>query len=236
MIRESATASALLAADEAEPWADLCRHPVVSSVREGSAPLPVVRNLVAALYPVFTGRARYLLAAKVSFLDLADGKTVFEDLYRSLTITDADADLGFANLAAALGFSTEQVRSLRTRPPAVAEDLIAIVREHGHRSAHQGVGTALVLDRQLPRLFGDIADGLVTHYGIPEEAVAHLRYRAAEAGVADARVSALAAKYLSGPFEVFEARRAAREVLWDLTALIDTVGSGTDQIGTGAGT
>ncbi len=226
MMLESAPASALLAADDAEPWADLCRHPVVSSVREGSAPLPVVRNLVAALYPVFTGRARYILAAKVSFLNLDDGKTVFEDLYRSLTITEADADVGFANLATALGFSTEDVRSWRAHPSAMAEDLIAIVREHGHRSAHQGVGTALVLDRQLPRLFRDIADGLATHYGIPEEALAHLRYRAAEADAAGKRVAALAAQYLSGPFEVFEARRAAREVLWDLTALIDTVETG----------
>ena len=222
MMIESAPAAELLAADDAEPWADLCQHPVISSVREGRAPLPLVRHLVAALYPVFTGRARYILAAKVSFLDLDDGKTVFEDLYRSLTVADADADLGFATLASALGFTSEEVLSLRARPSAIAEDLVAIVREHGHRSAHQGVGTALVLDRQLPRLFGAIADALATHYGIPEKSLAHLRYRAAEADAAEARVAALAARYLSGPFEVFEARRAGREVLWDLTALIDS--------------
>jgi pyrroloquinoline quinone (PQQ) biosynthesis protein C len=171
---------------------------------------------------VFTGRARYILAAKVSFLDLDDGKTVFEDLYRSLTVADADADRGFATLAGALGFTSEEVLSLRARPSAIAEDLVAIVREHGHRSAHQGIGTALVLDRQLPRLFGAIADALATHYGIPEKSLAHLRYRAAEADAAEARVAALAARYLTGPFEVFEARRAGREVLWDLTALIDS--------------
>jgi pyrroloquinoline quinone (PQQ) biosynthesis protein C len=223
MIIASAPASELLADDEAEPWADLRQHPVISSVREGTAPLQLVRDLVGTLYPVFTGRARYILAAKVSFLDLQDGKAVFEDLYRSLTIADANADLGFANLAHALGFSKEAVRSLRAHPSAIAEDLVAIVREHGHRSAHQGVGTALVLDRQLPMLFGDIADALTTHYGIREEALAYLRFRAAEAGAAAARVAALAARYLSEPFEVFEARRAAREVLWDLTALLDTV-------------
>ncbi len=223
MIIASAPASELLAADEAEPWADLRQHPVISRVREGAASLQVVRDLVATLYPVFTGRARYILAAKVSFLDLEDGKTVFEDLYRSLTIADADADLGFATLAGALGFSREELSSLRAHPSAIAKDLIVIVREHGHRSAHQGVGTALALDRQLPMLFGDIADALAGHYDIPEDALAHLRFRAAEADAARARVAALAARYLSGPFEVFEARRAAREVLWDLTALIDTV-------------
>jgi pyrroloquinoline quinone (PQQ) biosynthesis protein C len=181
----------------------------------------VVRDLVAALFPVFTGRARYILAAKVSFLTLDDGKSVFEELHRSLTVADADADVGLSALASALGFSGDEVRSLRAHPSPIAEDLVAIVREHGHRSAHEGIGTALVLDRQLPKLFGDLADALVTHYGVPEEALAHLRFRAGEADAARVRVASLATRYLSGPFEVFEARRAAREVLWDLTALID---------------
>jgi pyrroloquinoline quinone (PQQ) biosynthesis protein C len=223
MITASGPAAELIAADEDEPWADLRRHPLISSVRNGTASIELVRDLVAALYPIFTGRARYMLAAKVSFLDLTDGKGVFEDLYRSLTVADANADLGFATLAGALGFSPEEIRSLRAHPSAIADDLIAIVREHGHRSAHQGVGTALALDRQLPRLFGDIADGLAAHYGVREEGLAHLRYRAAEAEPVGARVAALAARYLSDPFDVFEARRAAREVQWDLTALIDTV-------------
>ncbi len=221
MITASAPASELIALDEAEPWADLSRHPVIDCVRKGAAPLQVVRDLVAVLYPVFTGRARYILAAKVSFLALDDGKSVFEELYRSLTVADADADLGLSALANTLGFSGDEVRSLRAHPSPIAEDLVAVVREHGHRSAHEGIGTALVLDRQLPKLFGDLADALVTHYGVPEEALAHLRYRASEADAARVRVASLAARYLSGPLEVFEARRAAREVLWDLTALID---------------
>jgi pyrroloquinoline quinone (PQQ) biosynthesis protein C len=221
MITASAPASDLIALDEAEPWADLSRHPVIDCVRKGALPLQVVRDLVAVLYPVFTGRARYILAAKVSFLALDDGKSVFEELYRSLTVADADADVGLSALASALGFSGDEVRSLRAHPSPIAEDLVAVVREHGHRSAHEGIGTALVLDRQLPKLFGDLADALVTHYGVPEEALAHLRYRAGEADVARVRVASLAARYLLGPLEVFEARRAAREVLWDLTALID---------------
>jgi hypothetical protein len=223
VIRASAPASELMALDDAEPWADLRHHPVIASVRDGSAPLQLVRDLVAALYPLFTGRARYLLAAKVSFLDLEDGKSVFEDLYRSLTIADADADLGFETLAGALGFSGDDIASRRARPSAIASDLVAVVRQHGHRSAHEGIGTALVLDRGLPRLFGDLADALAAHYSIPEEALAHLRYRAAEAGAAGERVASLAARYLAGPYEVFEARRAAREVEWCLTALVDEV-------------
>jgi pyrroloquinoline quinone (PQQ) biosynthesis protein C len=223
VIRASAAPSELLVEDAAEPWSDLRHHPVISSVCQGTAPAEVVRSLVAALYPLFTGRARYLLAAKVSFLDLEDGKSVFEDLYRSLTIADADADLGFGSLAAALGFSSQEVASLRARPSATAADLVAIVRQHGHRSAHEGIGTALVLDRGLPGLFGDLADALAAHYSVPEDALAHLRYRAAEAASAGERVSSLARRYLSGPYEVFEARRAGREVQWCLTALIDEV-------------
>ena len=75
---------------------------------------------MAALYPVFTGRARYILAAKVSFLALDDGKSVFEDLYRSLTVADADADVGLSVLATALGFSSDEVRSLPAPIPPLS--------------------------------------------------------------------------------------------------------------------
>ena len=222
MMIESAPVAELLAADNAEPWAESMPAPGYLERAGGQGATTTRTPPRGCALPGVHGAGAYILAAKVSFLDLDDGKTVFEDLYRSLTVADADADRGFASLASALGFTSEEVLSLQARPSAIAEDLVAIVREHGHRSAHQGVGTALVLDRQLPRLFGAIADALATHYGIPEKSLAHLRYRAAEADAAEARVVALTASYLSGPFEVFEARRAGREVLWDLTALIDS--------------
>jgi hypothetical protein len=213
----------LIALDDAEPWADLRRHPVWVAVTTGTAPPQLVRDLVAALYPVFTGRARYLLAAKVSFLDLEDGKAVFEELHRALTIADADADAGFEALARALGLSDDDRELARNHPVAVAEDLVTVVRQHAHRSAHEGIGTALVLDRRLPALLGDLAGALAEHYSVAAEALAHLRYRAAESAAAESRVACLAEKYLRDPFEVFEARRAAREVIWDLTALLEVV-------------
>lgn len=219
----SAPAAELLALDDAEAWADLRSHPIWVEVTTGAAPPQLVRDLVAALYPVFTGRARYLLAAKVSFLDLEDGKSVFEELHRSLTIGDADADKGFEALARALDLSDDDLERVRNRPVAVADDLVTVVRQHSHRSAHEGIGTALVLDRCLPALLGDLADALAAHYSVPEEALAHLRYRAGESAAATSRVASLAEKYLREPFEVFEARRAAREVIWDLTALLEEV-------------
>jgi hypothetical protein len=226
VITASAPAAELLALDDAEPWADLCQHPVILSVLAGEAPLQLVRDLIGALYPVFTGRARYLLAAKVSFLEIQDGKSIFEDLHRSLTVADADADAGFALLASALGFSDEEIASLCSNPLAPAEDLVEVVRRHSHRSAHEGIGTALVLDRGLPRLLGQLATALRQHYSVPAAALAHLEYRAAEGDAAQARVTSLATRYLSDPFQVFEARRAAREVNWGMTALIEEAARG----------
>ena len=56
-------------------------------------------------------------------------------------------------------------------------------------------------------------------------ALSHFRYRAAEADAAAARLARLTERYLQDPWQVYEARRAAREVLWDLTALFEAVQS-----------
>ena len=200
--RRALPPSELLAADDAEPWADLCQHPVISSVRRGQ------RTASAGTRPgrprstrVFTGRARYILAAKVSFLDLDDGKSVFEDLHRSLTVADADADAGVRQARRrARVFGRRGPLACAPIPRPIAEDLVAIVREHGHRSAHEGIGTALVLDRQLPRLFGASPTALATHYGIPEEALAHLALPGgAKPTPPRPELPPWRARYLSGP-------------------------------------
>lgn len=222
----SASPADLLVLDDEEPWADLERHPLWSQVLSGDAPRQIVLDLVLAFYPVFTGDARYLLAAKVSRLELEDGKEIFADLYRSLTVADADADRGWERLATALGLTSDDLDAARTHPSPVAADLVTIIREHSHRSAHEGVGIAWVLDRRLPKLLGNLADALSEHYGVAEEALSHLRERASEDAVARERADRLVARYLSEPWDVFEARRAGREVLWDLTALLEEVARG----------
>jgi pyrroloquinoline quinone (PQQ) biosynthesis protein C len=213
----------LLALDDLEPWADPAAHPVFEKVASGLASRETVRRLVLALYPAFTGRSRYAPAARVSRISLEDGRTVFADLHRALTVPAADADAGWGAVAAALGVSQDELEDARAGGQAEAEDLVAIIRQHGLRSAHEAVGVAWVLDRRLPGLFGALADALATHYGVAEEALSHLRYRAAGAREAEARVRHLVESYLSEPWGVYEARRAAREVLWDLTALFETV-------------
>lgn len=219
----SGSASELLGLDDAEPWADPAAHPAWTAVTSGQASPGAVRGLVLALYPVFTGRARYMLAGKVTWLQPDDGKEIFADLHRALTVADADADAGWARAAAALGLTDAQLAAVVASPPAEAADLVAVAREHGLRSAHEGVGVAWVLDRRLPLLLGQLADALARHYGVPPGALGHFRHRAAEADAAAARLAVMTRRYLQDPWQVYEARRAAREVLWDLTALLEAV-------------
>ena len=148
----------LLALDDLEPWADPAAHPVFKKVTSGLASREGVRALVLALYPVFTGRSRYALAAKVSWIGLDDGKEVFADLHRALTVPAADADAGWGAIAAALGVCRQELESARGGSHAEADDLVAIVRQHGLRSAHEAVGVAWVLDRRLPGLCEELAD------------------------------------------------------------------------------
>ena len=223
MMLASGTAGELLGLDDAESWADPGTHPAWTAVTSGQASPETVRALVLALYPVFTGRARYMLAGKVTRLLPDDGKEIFADLHRALTVPDADADAGWSALAAALGLAGGWLEAAGTGPSAEASDLVTVAREHCMRSAHEGVGVAWVLDRRLPVLLGQLADALAGHYGVPEDALRHLRFRAARAGAEADRVTRLAGRYLQDPWQVYEARRAAREVLWDLTALLEAV-------------
>jgi pyrroloquinoline quinone (PQQ) biosynthesis protein C len=223
MMLASGTADELLGLDDAETWADLAAHPAWVAVTSGLAPPETVRALVLTLYPVFTGRARYMLAGKVTRMAPDDGKEIFADLHRALTVPDADADAGWAAVAEAVGLTGGELEAAAASPPAEASDLVTVAREHGMRSAHEGVGVAWVLDRRIPVLLGQLADALAGHYGVPEDALRHLRFRAAQAGADADRVARLAGRYLQDPWQVYEARRAAREMLWDLTALLEAV-------------
>jgi pyrroloquinoline quinone (PQQ) biosynthesis protein C len=223
MMLASGTADELLGLDDAETWADLAAHPAWVAVTSGLAPPETVRALVLTLYPVFTGRARYMLAGKVTRMAPDDGKEIFAGLHRALTVPDADADAGWAAVAEAVGLTGGELEAAAASPPAEASDLVTVAREHGMRSAHEGVGVAWVLDRRIPVLLGQFADALAGHYGVPEDALRHLRFRAAQAGADADRVTRLAGRYLQDPWQVYEARRAAREMIWDLTALLEAV-------------
>ena len=200
MMLASAPAEELLGLDDQEAWADPAAHPVWTAVTSGQASPGTVRGLVLALYPVFTGRARYMLAGKVTRLQPDDGQEIFADLHRALTVADADADAGWVRAAEALGLTAApSSRRPPPVPPPEAADLVAVAREHGLRSAHEGVGVAWVLDRRLPLLLGQLADALAGHYGVADGALRHFRYRGAEADAAAARLGAADRAVPAGP-------------------------------------
>jgi hypothetical protein len=223
MMLASGPPAELLGLDDLEAWADPAAHPAWRAVTSGQAAPDTVRDLVLALQAVFTGRARYMLAGQVTWLRPDDGQEIFAGLHQALTVADADADTGWAAVAGALGLTEAQLAAAAAAPRAEAADLVTVAREHGLRSAHEGVGVAWVLDRRLPVLLGQLADALAAHYSVAEDALRHLRFRAGEADAAAARVRRLTERYLRDPWQVYEARRAAREVLWDLTALLEAV-------------
>jgi pyrroloquinoline quinone (PQQ) biosynthesis protein C len=211
-----ATASALelLALDGADPLVRLERHPLWEAVLDGSLPADKLRDVAVTVYPSLAGTARYLYSSKVSTLTLADGKAVFRELYAALTVPEADADRGWRQLALAAGATPAQLDDAMAAPPPEVVDYVALARGFGHRSAHEAVGAAWGVERQLPALWGRVADALARHYQFPEAALRYLRHQATIAEDVERRITDLAARYLDDPWHAFEARRAARECVW----------------------
>jgi hypothetical protein len=210
----SATPRELLALDAADPVVRLDAHPLWKAVLEGT--IRPERLLVVALtfYPSLAGSARYLFSSKVSTLALEDGKAVFRELYDALTVPEADADSGWQQLALAVGASLDQLDESLTSPSPEVADYVALARAFGHRSAHEGVGAAWGVERQLPALWRGVADALARHYKIPETALRYLRYQGTIAADVERRIMGLVDRYLDDPWKTYEARRAARECVW----------------------
>jgi pyrroloquinoline quinone (PQQ) biosynthesis protein C len=213
----------LLVLDDAEEWSDPLRTPAWLAVTSGGASPEEVRALVSNLLPIAAGQGRFMFASRVATTSLEDGKEVFDWMHRSLTEGRADADEGWRAAAAAVGIDDARVTEVLSRPLAEAADLVAVVREYGFRSAHEGAAVSWALERRWPRLCGELADALVDHYGLTEDAVAHLRDQARREEAVARRCGALVRRYLEDPWQVFVGRRAAREVLWALTALLEAV-------------
>jgi hypothetical protein len=210
----TAPALELLALDGADPVVRLDRHSRWEAVLDGGLAADRLPDLVVTFYPSLAGTARYLFSSKVSTLALEDGKAVFRELYAALTVQDADADRGWRQLALAAGATPAQLDDVLAAPPPEVVDYVALARGFGHRSAHEAVGAAWGVERQLPDLWGRVADALARHYQVPEVALRYLRYQGTVAGDVERRITDLAARYLDDPWKVFEARRAARECVW----------------------
>jgi pyrroloquinoline quinone (PQQ) biosynthesis protein C len=183
-------------------------------------------DLAVTFYPSVAGTARYLFSSKVSTLTLEDGKAVFRDLYDALTVPEADADQGWRRLALAVGATAEQIDEALASPAPEVGDYVAVSRGFGHRSAHEGIGAAWGVERQLPGVWGRLADALARHYRVAEPALSYLRHQASIAGDVERRILALAERYLDDPWKTFEARRAARECAWAWKSIAERVWTG----------
>ena len=225
-VQASSSPKELLSLDARKIENRIFEHPVWKAALSGTLPKAKLKKLLLAFYPVVAGPGRYAFAAKVSQIDAQDGKQLFLQIHESLKTEAADADAGWKRVLSALGATERELREARERPSAEAADLVDVIREHGLRSGPiEAAVIAFILEQHLPRLWGRLADSLEKSYGVKADALSHLRHEAGRAGEVEKWVQHLVDKYVAEaePYEVFEARRAAREALWAWTVLAESV-------------
>lgn len=225
-IQLSATPRELLNSDAGGPLVTLADHPVWRSALGGEMDKDRLDRLVLSIYPVVAGPGRFLFSAKVSQISPQDGEQLFRQLYDADQDPAADADAGWRRVGHALGLTDADFDRVAAAPPEEAADLLETLRGHSLRSPSAvAVAVAWAIERQLPRLWGALADSLAEHYGVAEESLGHLRYHAGRAAEVEAWVEHLLNRYVddAAPYEVFEARRAAWEAVWAWTALSESV-------------
>jgi hypothetical protein len=224
-IQASAEPLDLLASDSGQPENRFMEHTVWKAALAGKLPKARLKRLLLAFYPALAGRGRYAFAAKISQLEPQDGKELFLQLHEALKQPEADADAGWKRLLVALGATERELADTLANPSAEAVDLVDVIRDHGLRSSPVAASViAHMLERHLPRLWGRLADSLARHYGVKAEATSYLRHEAARAKEVEKWVQHLVETYVvpAEPYEVFEARRAARETLWAWTVLTES--------------
>lgn len=219
----SGTPRELLALDAADPLVRLDRHPLWAAVLDGTLAPERLGDLAVAFYPSLAGTARYLFSSKVSTLAAEDGKAVYKQLYDALTVAETDADSGWRQLALAVGAAPEQLDDALASPSPEVADYVALARGFGHRSAHEGVGAAWGVERQLPALWGRVAEALARRYRVAGPALAYLRYQGSIAADLERRIMDLVDRYLDDPWKTYEARRAARECVWAWKSIADRI-------------
>jgi hypothetical protein len=224
-ILASATPRELLKIDAAKGENRIAEHPVWQQVLSGDFPRARLKALLLALYPVLAGPGRFAFSAKISQIDAEDGKQLFLQIHETLKKPVADADEGWKKLLAGIGASEREMRDALRAPSAESVDLVDVIREHGLRSGPvEAAVIAFMFEQHLRRLWGRLADSLQKHYGVKSDALAHLRHEAGRAAEAEKWTKHLVDKYVdqAEPDRVFEGRRAAREVLWAWTVLVES--------------
>jgi pyrroloquinoline quinone (PQQ) biosynthesis protein C len=222
----SGTTRELLALDAADPLMRLDEHPLLDAMLDGTFPPDRLVHVVLTFYPSLAGTARYLFSSKVSTLAFEDGKAVYRQLHDALTIPEADADTGWRQLALAVGATSSQLDDALAAPGPEVTDYVALARGFGHRSAHEGVGAAWGVERQLPIVWGHLAEALTKHYQVAESALGYLRYQGTITDDVAQRIMRLVDRYLDDPWKTFEARRAARECVWAWKSICERIVKG----------
>lgn len=212
----SATVDELLASDDDQIYSDPLQAKSFRSLCDGTASKKEMKALVSALLPVISGPGRHMFVSKISLVDHQDGVAIFESMHRTLGDKEIDADFGADRLAKELDLGTVTAN-------AEAKDLAETVRNYGYRSRHEAVGVAWALERRWPQMADALAKALMTHYGVNKSSVAFLIDLGEQRVTTESRVRQLVQKYLTDDFEIYEARRAAREAIWCLTALLESV-------------
>jgi hypothetical protein len=213
-MQATATTGELLALDAADPVVRLDGQALWQRLLTGRLEAARLPELAVTFYPSLAGTARYLFSSKVSTLAPEDGRRVFRDLYEALTVPDADADRGWRDWAEAVGVEGGRLDQALAAPGPEVADYVAVARGFGHRSPHEAVGAAWGVERQLPGLWGQVAQALARHYRVPEPALRYLRHQGRIAADVEQRIEGLVQRYLADPWKAFEARRAARECVF----------------------
>lgn len=227
-IQPTATARNLLAIDAERPLVNLAAHPVWQAALSGEMSRERLARLVLLIYPIVAGPGRYLFSAKVSQISAEDGAQLFRQLYEAEKNPQADADAGWRAVGGALGVADEKFDAISQDLSPEAADFLAIMRQHSLRSAPSAAAAvAWAVERQLPGLWGGLADSLASHYDVPEDALSHLRYHAAREKEVEGWIDHLLERYFdeAEPYDVFEARRALWEAVWAWTALTESLDS-----------
>lgn len=226
-IQASGAPLVLLADDAARPENRILEHPTWKAVFGGTLPKAKLKSLLLAILPAVAGPGRFAFAAKISQIDPEDGKALFIKLHEALKDPAANADDGWKNVLSGLGASDRDIRAVLANPSAEAEDLVDVIRTHGlSSSAAEASIIAFMLERHLPRLFGELATSLEMHYGVRKSALAYLHFEARRGKDIDQWVQHLIDKYVvtAEPYAVFAGRRAGREAVWAWTVLVESIG------------
>ncbi len=225
-IQATATPRELLAVDGLRPLVDLVAHPAWQSVLNGEMSREKVGRLILCFYPVIAGPGRYLFSAKVSQISAEDGAELFRAIYEAEQKPEADADAGWQVVGEAFGLAEEDFdKAIKNLTPEAA-DYLKTAHQHSLRSSPAvAAAVAWAVERQLPRLWGALADSLEEHYDVPKTSLHHLRYHQARTKDVDTWIEHLIERYFdtATPYEVFEARRALWEITWAWTALTESI-------------